>query len=618
MAAGTRKSFWVFFKGDIADLKAKMETVKAETEKTASAVKISMKQLGVGMTAAGAAITGAFGMAVNEASAFNSAMAEVGTLGVKDMNALKQGVRDIAKVYGTDLANTAKGIYDIISATGLQGDEAIKVLERSTVAAKTGITDVQTAANLGTNVLNAFGKDVGQVGSVFDEAFTAVRLGKTTMGELAGSVGRLAPTFAAAGLESREMMAALASVTLAGISTDEAATSLKAAMSNIIKPTTDAAKMAQKLGIDFSATALKTQGLKGFLDGISGSMAGMSDGQRIEAMSKLFGSVEALNSMLALTGNQSDEFAAAMDAMGKATGALDAGFKEFKKGNPAQTWAELVAQFKDLRIEIADKVTPALSWLMEHALKPMIKFIGDLFEAHPKMMGALTMITAALGALMVVVGPILIALPAISAGLGAVTAAGAVATAWAAGFIAVGVGVVQMFYNWNDGAHNFIEYIAGAFPGAQFVLDKLFDGIYWAADKAWWALKKVWDLLVQIKDLGVGVLGSVGGAVKDFGGMAIDAGSSVIGSIGNAVGLSSAPERVQSGGGLMGAMIRQSGGAVSGAIGKSVTSQVTHNAPMSVTFSGDMIVRNDSDINRITDGVIRKIEGLSLRRGIRI
>lgn len=69
-------------------------------------------------------------------------------------------------------------------------------------------------------------------------------LGKTTFGELAGSIGQVAPTANAAGVSIDDLLASVASLTANGIGTSEAMTGIKAALSNIIKPTSDASKMA--------------------------------------------------------------------------------------------------------------------------------------------------------------------------------------------------------------------------------------------------------------------------------------------------------------------------------------------------------------------------------------
>ena len=69
--------------------------------------------------------------------------------------------------------------------------------------------------------------------------------GKTTFGELASSIGGVAPTAKAAGVGVDQLLAGVASLTANGVGTSEAMTGIKAALSNVIKPSSEAEKMAK-------------------------------------------------------------------------------------------------------------------------------------------------------------------------------------------------------------------------------------------------------------------------------------------------------------------------------------------------------------------------------------
>jgi TP901 family phage tail tape measure protein len=118
-------------------------------------------------------------------------------------------------------------------------------------------------------------------------------------------IGRVAPTAASLGVAFGDLLAAIASITGQGLDTAGAVTGLKAALANIIKPTSDATKEAARLGIKFDAATLRARGLTGFLDAITSSAKFNAD-----SLAKLFGSVEALNAITALTANHSATFTA--------------------------------------------------------------------------------------------------------------------------------------------------------------------------------------------------------------------------------------------------------------------------------------------------------------------
>ena len=144
-------------------------------------------------------------------------------------------------------------------------------------------------------------------------------LGKTTFGELAGSIGNVAPTANAAGVAVEELLSSVAALTANGIGTSEAMTGVKAALSNIIKPSGEAQKLAEQLGLDFSVAALRTKGWAGFLADLQEKTGGSTD-----QLSKLFGSVEALNTVLTLTSEQGTELLSkSLSEMETNTTALD-------------------------------------------------------------------------------------------------------------------------------------------------------------------------------------------------------------------------------------------------------------------------------------------------------
>jgi TP901 family phage tail tape measure protein len=375
-------------------------------------------------TAMGLAITAALGASAKAAQDFTKSMAEVNTLGVENLAALEQGVKDLSIQFGQDLGDSVQATYDIISA-GIPEGSALDVLAASAEAAVAGVSDVSTAVDLSTSVLNAFGLEAGEVTTVFDAAFGAIKAGKTTMDELAGSVGRVAPLFNAAGLNAQEMFASIAALTKGGIKTTEAVSGLKAALTGVIKPTTEATQLANQLGIEFNTEALQAQGLVGFLQGVAEATGG-----NIDQMGQLFGSIEGLNAVLALTGPQAKSLEETFKDLTENTGQSREAFDRFIEANPGFVFEQTKAQVKVLAIELGQSLLPALIELVK-MVKPWIESLIGIVQAHPKATAAIVTVTAAVGALMLAIGPVLIALGSIStmfAGAGGVAAAAGAAT----------------------------------------------------------------------------------------------------------------------------------------------------------------------------------------------
>ena len=282
--------------------------------------------LGLGIMTAGVAGLAMLDPALKAAGDFGAAIAETSTLideatfPVSEMTRLTMG---LAATYGKMAPEEVKALYQGISAGASDASKATGLLNAANKLAIGGVTDVKTSVDGLTNVLNSYGIAYEGATDVSDAFFVAIKAGKTTVAELASTVGRLAPTAGAVGVGFEQMLAAVSAVTTKGLKTEEAINGLKAALSNVIKPTSDAVAEAKRLGIEFTAESLRAKGLPKFLNEITSSSKFNAD-----SMSKLFGSIEGLNSILALTANGSATFTDILGSMGKRTGETDRAFEK--------------------------------------------------------------------------------------------------------------------------------------------------------------------------------------------------------------------------------------------------------------------------------------------------
>ena len=254
-----------------------------------------------------AAAVGVTGYAVKIADDFDTAFGEIATLigqPASNLQDFQNQILQYSESSTASLDQITQATYSAISA-GIDYKDSLELLnaaEQLSIAGRADLGDTTTAL---VSTLNAFGASADQAGEFADTFFTAVQLGQTTIPELASSIGRLAPIASAAGLGFDEMAAAIATITAeTGTSTPEAITGIRAAITALLKPTKEASDIAAELGIEFNAAALESKGFAGVLSDVAEATGGNT-----ETIAKLFGSVEALAPVLALTGNAADAFA---------------------------------------------------------------------------------------------------------------------------------------------------------------------------------------------------------------------------------------------------------------------------------------------------------------------
>ena len=200
---------------------------------------------------------------VRSAIEFEKQMAEVNTLlpeiTDKGMKGLSQGVLDLSKQFGIASNEAVPALYQAISA-GVPEKNVFQFMEVASKASIGGVTDLETAVDGITSVINAYGVENLSAQKAADLMFTAVRLGKTTFDELSGSIFNIAPIAAATGVSFEQVTAAMAALTAQGVPTGVATTQLRSAIQALSAPTVRQRKLINQLGLDFSATRLSQIG----------------------------------------------------------------------------------------------------------------------------------------------------------------------------------------------------------------------------------------------------------------------------------------------------------------------------------------------------------------------
>ena len=218
-------------------------------------------------------------------------------------------IREFSAQFGTDSQAQASAFYQIVSAGVSDTATQLELLEVANQAAVAGLVDITTSVDILTSSVNAYASNGLTATEASDALFAAVREGKTTFDELASSVGRVAPLAQSAGVEFSELTGTLAFLTKSGISTAEAVTGLRAIISGIVKPSQDAQKAAQELGINLSTSEIRAKGFAGVLEELRDATGGSE-----AALARLFPNVQALAPVLAITRGNFQNFNEILDS----------------------------------------------------------------------------------------------------------------------------------------------------------------------------------------------------------------------------------------------------------------------------------------------------------------
>ncbi|MGL5749880.1 MAG: phage tail tape measure protein, partial [Paraclostridium sp.] len=333
---------------------------------------------------------------------FDQGLSKVGSLvdkSGKEMKQYEDKIKDLSRETGISLSDITEAMYGGISA-GADLTNIFGLLESSAKLSIGGFTSQETAIDGLTTVMNSFGISYENVNDISDKFILTQNKGKTTVDELASSIGAVAPIAVSAGVSIEELLSATASLTMNGIATSESMTALKAAFSNVIKPSSQAAKVAEKLGIEFNSTALESMGLSGFLD-----MLKEATGGNLDTMAQLFGSTEALNAILVLTGEGADEFNSVLGEMSNSTGLADKAFQGMKESAGTQL-LDSINSLKIALTEMGDVLAPVIQWLAEK-ISELAEWFGNLDEDAQRNIVTMAGLAAAVGPVLMGVGSLI-------------------------------------------------------------------------------------------------------------------------------------------------------------------------------------------------------------------
>lgn len=285
----------------------------------ASAGKISGKSLGSALVGSLTKVVAAAGIGkmlqstFTGGTAFESAMAKVGTIADTAKVPLESLSSQVLQVSGDmriGANEIAEAAYQAISA-GQDTGNAVAFAGQASMLAKAGFTSSASAVDILTTALNAYGKGADEAGHVSDVLLTTQNLGKTSVDELAGSMGRVIPLAAAYNVSLENLSSGLAIMTANGIATAEASTYTKSMLNELGDTGSAVGKiLQQQTGKSFAELNADGKSLGDVLQVLYGSVGGNAT-----KFAGLWSSVEAGTGALSLASSGADKFNGVLQQM---------------------------------------------------------------------------------------------------------------------------------------------------------------------------------------------------------------------------------------------------------------------------------------------------------------
>ena len=318
----------------------------------------------LGLSSAANQICGTLNNLTEENRTFSGAMAAANTMAGKsgkDFEQLKDKVADLAAELPIARDQLANGLYQVVSM-GVPEDNWIDYLKKSAKASIGGIADLSETVKVTATVIKNYGLEWDKANDVQDKIQLTAKLGSTSFEQLAQSLPMVTGNAATLGVSIDDLFASFATLTGVSGNTAEVATQLSAIFTSLVKPSSEATKQAQEMGIQFDAAAIKAAGgMRNFLVDLDKNVKAYAQrtGQIETAIySKLFGSARAMRALIPLTGKLAEKFGKDAEKMKNSAGTIDDAF-----GIMSGTGSAKIQKLKNAIADMTDGITSKLSML---------------------------------------------------------------------------------------------------------------------------------------------------------------------------------------------------------------------------------------------------------------
>lgn len=337
--------------------------------KVGKAAGAAMKAGLVATAAAATAVGGAMTVAVSKSQAYSRQFSNINSilqLNTKESAKLKAEILDFAGRTPQGITEVADAYYDIVSGVA-DASKHMAILEAAQATATGGQANLKaTTAGL-ISVMNSYSFGAQKAGYVSDVFTKTVQTGVTTMDQLASALPKVTGLSSEFGVGLDHVAAQLAFMTTKGATAAEASTRLRQIFVELAKPAAALEEALANAGYESGRAALE-------MDTIQQVIRNLADTNDI---TKIFGSVEALQGALAIASDESVDFAS--NFLESIDGATDSAQKA-QEG--ALSFDMLRSKLEATAVKFGDRLLPIVYKFVDEGLLPLInKIEGPALDA---------------------------------------------------------------------------------------------------------------------------------------------------------------------------------------------------------------------------------------------
>ncbi|MCJ1786290.1 phage tail tape measure protein [Staphylococcus warneri] len=305
-------------------------------------------------------ITLGFGAAIKTSADFEQQISKVGAVSQASGSQLKQmsaQAVDLGAKTSKSASEVAEGMNEL-AQLGFNANQVMKAMPGVISAAEASGADMATTAQVMASSINAFNlkaSDSSHVADMLAKASNDSAADISYMGEALKYAGTPAH---ALGVTMEDTSAAIEVMSNSGLKGEQAGTVLRASFIRLAKPTGEASKLMQQMGIHMTNNQGKFVGMGNLIGQFRTHLKGMTKEQKLATVSQIVGT-EAASGFLALIDAGPDKINKYSNSLKNSDGASKKAANQMKN-NLKGSIEQLKGAFESLGIQIGKDLTPAI------------------------------------------------------------------------------------------------------------------------------------------------------------------------------------------------------------------------------------------------------------------
>lgn len=395
-------------------IQGNVDTFKKDLEGASGSVTTlgdSMQQTGRNMTSAGkmltatvtAPIAGVAVAASKTAIGFDQQMSRVKAISGATGDEFEK-LREQAIQLGADsvfgATEAAQGMENMASA-GFTVNEIMAAMPGMLNLAASSGEDLASSADIAASAVRGFGLEASQTAHVADVLAKNAADTNAAVADTGEALKYVAPVAASCGLSLEEVTASIGIMANAGIQGSQAGTTLRGALTRMMKPTEAMTVQMDKLGVSFYDSDGKMKSLNTIIGEMKTGMQGLTEAEQQQALATIFGT-NAVSGMMALVNAAPGELENMTKGLQNCDGAAQE-MADTMMDNTAGSIEEMNGAIETAAIKIGDVLTPYIT-KGANAVASLVDKFNQLSPGTQDMIVKAALLAAAAGPVLAIGG----------------------------------------------------------------------------------------------------------------------------------------------------------------------------------------------------------------------